>query len=151
MSAYWRRLRSRGCGTRGAVCARLGHRRLSPPAGGVLRRCRYQADIRERIALRACRVCVLARPNCPAGKRRARQRNYIKPNLGARPSGRDKHWLPARRQHINARQRRKRAQNSACARVLRLRDRQKRQNCVLAAAKGLKHGRKTRLCLNAGV
>ncbi len=45
------------------LVARLGHRRLDPPARVVLRRGRPQADLRRGIPLRPDRVRVLARPD----------------------------------------------------------------------------------------
>ena len=61
-----------GGGRRRAVrgVARHRHRRLDPPAGGVLRRRRAQADLRPRLALGRGRVRVVARSGRP--DRRAR-------------------------------------------------------------------------------
>ena len=43
--------------------AALGHRRLDPPAGCAVRLRRFEADLRPCLALRPCRVCIVARPN----------------------------------------------------------------------------------------
>ena len=48
------------------------HRRIDPPAGGVLRRRRPQADVRPRLALGRRRVRELARSGRPADPHRAR-------------------------------------------------------------------------------
>ena len=44
---------------------RLRHGRLHPPARGALRRGRPQADLRPGLALRARRLCLVARPDRP--------------------------------------------------------------------------------------
>ena len=43
--------------------ARLGHRRVDPPAGGLLRLRRAQAHLWPRLALRAGGLCLFARPD----------------------------------------------------------------------------------------
>ena len=54
-------------GGHGAAVDRHRHRRLDPPAGGVLRRDGPQADVRPRQPLWPGRVRQLARPDRPAG------------------------------------------------------------------------------------
>ena len=56
----------------GAGRARIGHGRLDPPAGRLLRRRRVQADVRARLAVRARRVRVLARPDRSIDEERRR-------------------------------------------------------------------------------
>src|SRR3989475_3781103 len=78
--------RRRGpCGGR----ARHRHRRLDPPAGGVLRRGRAEADVRARLALRPRRLRLVARSprTVRAGRHRhgAAARRHRRP----RPDGRD--------------------------------------------------------------
>ena len=73
--------------------ARLGHRRLDPPAGVVLRRGRAQADLRPRVALRPAGLRVVARSDRPVrahGRRRG---------AGARGDRRPR----SRRRHVVAR------------------------------------------------
>ena len=50
----------------GAAGARLGHRRIDPPAGRAVRRRRPEADLRPRLALRPARVRLVARSDRPA-------------------------------------------------------------------------------------
>jgi hypothetical protein len=82
-SAFGAGEKSVGCaGRAGRLLGRLGrrdrrapgagrhrhrHRRLDPPAGGVLRHHRHQADLRPRVALRHDRLRLLARPGRPDG------------------------------------------------------------------------------------
>ena len=73
-----RRLRRRlggGAGrVRGAAGHRHRHRRLDPPARRVHRHGRGQAHLRRRLALRADRLRVVARPGRPVRPHRARRR-----------------------------------------------------------------------------
>ena len=62
---------------------------FDPSAGCLLRRYRYQTDLRFRLALRTGRICLFARPNRPNRQRRRRlrrrfERNYETPT-GAIP------------------------------------------------------------------
>ena len=68
------RLGGRGGGGLAARRPRHRHRRLDPPAGRLLRRRRPEADLRPRVALRACRLRVLARPGRAVRAGRARRR-----------------------------------------------------------------------------
>ena len=52
--------------------ARLGHRRLHPPAGGAVRLRGPEADLRPRLALRPGGVCVVAGPDRAVHQGRAR-------------------------------------------------------------------------------
>ena len=67
-----RRVGGGGRGRHGAGRARLGHRRLDPPARRALRRRRPEADLRARVALRAPRVRLVARSDRAAGDARSR-------------------------------------------------------------------------------
>ena len=60
-----RRIGGGGRGRLRAACARLGHRRVDPPAGVVLRRRRPQAHLRPRVALRPAGVRLVARSDWP--------------------------------------------------------------------------------------
>ena len=56
-----RRIRGRRRGRHGAARARVGHRRIDPPARRAVRRARAEADLRTRVALRAHRVRLVSR------------------------------------------------------------------------------------------
>ena len=71
-----------GRGGHGAARARLGHRRIDPPAGRALRRRRPQADLRPRVALRPDRVRLVARSDRSAdahGRTTRRSRSACSP------------------------------------------------------------------------
>ena len=57
-----------GGGRHGGGCLGLGYGRIDPAAGVVLRRGGIDADLWTRVALRADRVCVVARPHWAAGE-----------------------------------------------------------------------------------
>ncbi len=57
-----------GGGRYGGGCLGLGYGRVDPAAGFVLRRGGIDADLWPRVALRADRVCVVARPHWTAGE-----------------------------------------------------------------------------------
>ena len=57
----------------GAAGARIGYRRIDPPAGRALRRRRAEADLRPRVALRPARVRVVARSDRAAHAHGARR------------------------------------------------------------------------------
>ena len=62
------------------------YRRLDPPARRLLRRRRAQADLRPRLALRADRVRLVARPGgAPRQGRRGRRARCSRPSPGADP------------------------------------------------------------------
>ena len=85
-----RRIGGRGRGAAGAARARLGHRRIDPPAGGVLRRRRPEADLRPRVALRPARVRLVARSDRPVrADRRTTRRWRCSVIAGPDPRGRD--------------------------------------------------------------
>ena len=56
-----------------AARARIGHRRIDPAAGVVLRRRRAEADLRTRLALRAAGVRLVARSDRPVHANRRRR------------------------------------------------------------------------------
>ena len=72
-----------------AARARQRHRRLGAPARELLRRDRDQADLRARLALRAGRVRVVARPGRADRARRARRGAAAVGDRGPRPARRD--------------------------------------------------------------
>ena len=115
------RLRRGGRRGHRAARARQRHRRLDPPARGVLRRRRAEADLRARLALRARRVRVVARP----GRRRSRARAArLRARCSTSIAGhdpRDSTSLPEPRAALRgrARRRRRRARARPAARVLR--------------------------------
>ena len=57
------------------ACARVRHRRVDPPAGGVLRARGAQADLRPCVALRPARVRLVARSDRPADTQRVGRRH----------------------------------------------------------------------------
>ena len=77
------------CLRRGAALARLGHRRVDPPAGVVLRGGRGEANLRARVPLRADRVRQLARPGRPVRRHRRRRRPPARDDRRPRPGGLD--------------------------------------------------------------
>ena len=56
--------------------ARLGHRRLDPPAGGIVRLCRLETNLWPRVALRPRRLRVVARPDRSVHQGRPRRGNH---------------------------------------------------------------------------
>ena len=68
------RLGGGGGGRHGVLRARLGHRRLDPPAGVALGRRRAEADVRARLALRAGGLRLVAGPDRAVHALRARRR-----------------------------------------------------------------------------
>ena len=71
-----RRLGGGGRGGRMHRCARLGHRRLHPPARGPLRRRRAEADLRPGLPLRPDRLRLVARPDRPLHEGRGGLRDH---------------------------------------------------------------------------
>ena len=71
---FERRQRGRGRGRVQPARLRLRHRRLDPPARGVVRRRRPEADVRPGVALRPRRVRVEPRPDRPVHHDRRRRR-----------------------------------------------------------------------------
>ena len=91
-------------GSAAAVAAKLlrrdaghRHRRLDPPARGVLRRGGRAADLRPRLALRADRLCLVARPRRAVRHQRARCRDHARRAGGQGCDGRDQLRPPRRR------------------------------------------------------
>ena len=81
-----------GCGGGGGSLPRRDrhrHRRLDPPAGGVHRHRRHQADLRPLLALGHRRVRVLARPGRAVRAHGARRRDPAALDGRARPEGHD--------------------------------------------------------------
>ena len=83
------RLGGGGGGEPGARRHRHRHRRLDPPAGGVHRHRRHQADLRPLLALGHRRVRVLARPGRAVRAHGARRRDHAALDGGARSEGHD--------------------------------------------------------------
>ena len=82
-----------GGGGGGGLAARQPrhrHRRLDPPARRVLRRRRHEADLRARVALRADRLRVLARPGRPLRPGRARRGAAARRHRRPRSARRDR-------------------------------------------------------------
>ncbi len=77
--------------------ARLGHRRLDPPAGGALRRRRREAHVRPRVALGPRRVRVEPRSDRAVRARRALRRARARHDRRPRPGRRDQHRHAGRR------------------------------------------------------
>ena len=69
------RLRCRGCGAALPWCHRHRHGRLDSPAGGVLRHCGHETDLRPLFALGHCRLRVVARSGGAVRAYRARLRD----------------------------------------------------------------------------
>ena len=65
------------------------YRRLDPPAGGLHRHCRHQADLRPLLALGHRRLRLLARPGRPDRPRRARRGDHAEVDGLGRPEGHD--------------------------------------------------------------
>ena len=80
--------RRSGCGVR-AACARQRHRWLDPPAGGVVRGRRRQADVRPRVALRPHRVRVVARSDRSVRDQRSRRGAAARSDRRSRRDGLD--------------------------------------------------------------
>ena len=90
---HQRRIRGGGGRAADADGARLGHRRIDPPAGRALRGRRPEADLRPRVALRADRARLVARSNRSADAHRPRRGAHAR-----RPRGRPmRRTPPARR------------------------------------------------------
>ena len=84
-----RRLGRGGGGASGARRHRHRHRRLDPPAGGVHRHRRHQADLRPLLALGHRRVRVLARSGRSVHAHGARRRDHAALDGGTRSEGHD--------------------------------------------------------------
>ena len=85
--AVERRIGRGGRGRVRAARARLGHRRLDPPAGGALRRGRPQAHLRGGLPLRPGRLRLLARPDRPVRHHGRRRRAPAGGDRRPRPAG----------------------------------------------------------------
>ena len=70
----------------GADRHRHGHGRLDPPAGVAVRHRRDEADLRARLAVRARRLRLLARPSRTDDEHRARRRSGAAADRQARPA-----------------------------------------------------------------
>ena len=96
-----------------AAGARLGHRRIDPPAGRALRRRRPEADLRPRVALRAARVRLVARSDRSADAHGPRRRARARRARRRRPGRRDERRRAGARLHRGADRRRPRRCASA--------------------------------------
>ena len=112
-----RRRRRRGRGRARAGRHRIGHGRLHPPAGGVLRDRRTEADLRPRLALRTAGLRLLARPDRPAGPDRGRRGSRAGSAGGTRSARRNVRGRAGRRLHGGAHRRRRRIAGRRAARV----------------------------------